>query len=116
MNYSHIIMRAARLMKRPSVIDPPPAGCRNGAPDGLAMEQRLAAAEKGFRDCFWGFHDIREFIGERVASGEPRGGHHISGVVGPSCASRLPSEASRSSYSPEKSSKSFVAIGLRLVQ
>ena len=23
MNYSHIIMRAARLMKRPSVIDPP---------------------------------------------------------------------------------------------
>ena len=46
-NYSCLIMEAAGMMKMAFSDDfPPPAGCRNGAPDGIASEQRLAAAEK----------------------------------------------------------------------
>ena len=97
----------------------PPAGCRNGAPDGLATEQRLAVAEKGFRDCFLGFHDIREFIGRRGMSGGSWGGHPISGrppgralMCGGALVCLL---TSFRSFSVFFWSKSFIAIGLRLV-
>ena len=54
-DYSCIIMEATRLMYVACVIDSPSGRVEKRSPDGLAMEQRLAAAEKGFRDCLQGF-------------------------------------------------------------
>src|SRR3990170_6667730 len=48
-NYSLLVMKTAGMMKMASGDDfPPPAGCRNRAPDGISSIQRLAAAASKF--------------------------------------------------------------------
>ena len=49
---------------------PPPAEYRNRAPDGIASEQRLAAAIKLFRVSLSGFLDLWEFIGQELGQTE----------------------------------------------
>jgi hypothetical protein len=45
-NYSHIIRRVARFMKKPSMIGSLLAEYPKRPPDGIMEEQRLAVAER----------------------------------------------------------------------
>ena len=113
-NYSQIIMRAARLMKRSSVIDPPPAGCPNEAPDGIITEQILAVAERVFRDAsrvFVMYLNFRPYNGgwrvtregQAIRAHRPRPLGAPCCLVPPSCDLWSSPEATWSYFGPKKS-------------
>ena len=117
--------RAARMMKKPSVIDSPSGKAPERPLDGIAEERRLVGGGKMFWLALWGFPNIWAFIEVELGQTEPRGAHKASGCAYPMGAPYClvvslllvwsPSKASRVSFILKKSSKSFVAFGLHLV-
>lgn len=53
--YSHIIVRAARLMKRPSVIDPPSGRVLEWSFRWPPVGTKTCGGVKVFRDSLWCF-------------------------------------------------------------
>ena len=102
---------------------PPPAEYQNRAPDGIASEQRLAAAIKLFRVSLRGFQNIWEFIGQKLGQTEAQGAHkpgwratplgprHLA-LWGPRASSGCLPKLLGSLIVQKKSSKSFIVFGL----
>ena len=97
---------------------------RKRPPDGIAEEQKLAAVEKVFRVGLCWFPDFREFLEVELGHTEPCGAHKVSGcahapwacpiaLLSPHFSSGLLSKLP-GSLVQKKTSKCFVAFGLRL--